>query len=74
MEKPITEEPTGHFAEAQLDLLRRARHAPDSIALDFMLVNESYLLADYRQAGLWLRDRGTSVLSGVAWFASDWRR
>lgn len=50
----------------QLDLLRRARHAPDSIALDFMVMNESYLLADYRQAALWLRDRGTSVLSGVA--------
>jgi hypothetical protein len=47
-------------------LLRRARLARDAAALDFIAVNETHALAPYRQAALWLRGRGISVLSGVA--------
>lgn len=47
------------------DLSRRARQAESDRELGFVLVNESLALAPYRQAALWLVDRGTWCLSGV---------
>lgn len=50
---------------AYLDLSRRARHAADVAELGFIAVNDTHLLAPYRQAALWFEDTGVSVLSGV---------
>jgi len=49
-----------------LNLARRARHARDASELAFMLVNESFVLAPYRQAALWMNDSGICALSGVS--------
>jgi hypothetical protein len=49
-----------------LELGRRARHAASADELSFLLVNESFCLGSYRQAALWLRDRGVRALSGVS--------
>lgn len=48
-----------------LDLARRARHAASSRELQFLAVNETHVLAPYRQAALWLREGGVACLSGV---------
>lgn len=50
---------------AYLDLSRRARHAADTAELGFIAVNDTHLLAPYRQGALWFDDAGVSVLSGV---------
>jgi len=49
-----------------LGLARRARHARDASELAFMLVNESFVLASYRQAALWINHEGVRALSGVS--------
>jgi multidrug resistance efflux pump len=48
-----------------LTLLRRARETSDIAALDFIVTNDSHLLAPYRQAVLWRASRGVVMLSGV---------
>jgi hypothetical protein len=48
-----------------LDLDRRARRAADHIDLQFLAVNDTRALAEYRQAALWFRDGGVKALSGV---------
>lgn len=58
-------------AEAQplatlVHLQRRARLAADELELNFILVNESYQLAPYRQSAAWMRRGGVVALSGVA--------
>lgn len=51
---------------ASLHMLgRRAREAATPAELDFILVNESYQLAPYRQAALWW-DGGLTALSGLS--------
>jgi multidrug efflux pump subunit AcrA (membrane-fusion protein) len=48
-----------------LRLGRRARHAASAVELGFIAVNETYALAPYRQAALWVPERGVTSLSGV---------
>lgn len=48
-----------------LELIRRARDAEDIAALRFIAVNDSHLLAPYRQAALWFAGEGVQALSGV---------
>lgn len=48
-----------------LDLARRARRAASESELQFLAVNETHVLAPYRQAALWLRESGVVCLSGV---------
>ncbi|MEG0557263.1 MAG: HlyD family efflux transporter periplasmic adaptor subunit [Comamonas sp.] len=48
-----------------LELGHRARAARSSAELGFMLVNDSRLLAPYRQACLWLSHSGVTAVSGV---------
>jgi hypothetical protein len=49
-----------------LQLARHARHASESSELRFVLVNQSFQLAQYRQAALWTRNGGIEALSGVS--------
>lgn len=51
--------------DALLHLARRARHAESSAELGFILVNETFAIAPFRQAALWLDDSGVIALSGV---------
>lgn len=46
-------------------LIRRARRAATPAELGFILVNETRLLAPYRQSVLWLKESGLHALSGV---------
>jgi hypothetical protein len=55
----------GAALDALLALARRARRAADSAELGFLAVNESRMLASYRQAALWFADEGVVSLSGV---------
>ena len=48
-----------------LHLARRARYAASASELRFIAVNETHVLAPYRQAALWLTDGGVKALSGV---------
>ncbi|WP_192804867.1 efflux RND transporter periplasmic adaptor subunit [Noviherbaspirillum aerium] len=48
-----------------IDMAHRARHAQDSVELEFMAVNGTHALAPYRQAALWFAGRGVAALSGV---------
>jgi len=48
-----------------IDMAHRARHAHNSVELEFMAVNGTHALAPYRQAALWFADRGICALSGV---------
>ncbi|MGE5469958.1 MAG: efflux RND transporter periplasmic adaptor subunit [Bacteroidota bacterium] len=50
---------------AFLDLSRRSRRAADTAELGFVGVNDTHLLAPYRQAALWFREGGIVSLSGV---------
>lgn len=52
-------------AAVLVNLARAARHAKDCVELEFMAVNASHALVPYRQAALWLEDRGVCALSGV---------
>ena len=46
-----------------LDLSQRARLASSARELGFLLVNDSFELAPYRQAALWLPNEGLYTLS-----------
>jgi len=48
-----------------IELSHRARAASSEEELAFLLVNDTRQLVVYRQAALWLQDRGTVALSGV---------
>ncbi|HEY1609120.1 MAG TPA: HlyD family efflux transporter periplasmic adaptor subunit [Paraburkholderia sp.] len=48
-----------------LGLMKRAREAGTRAELGFMLVNDTRLLGEYRQAVLWREDGGLTALSGV---------
>ena len=62
-----TVETSGQGGLATLHLLGcRARGAASPAELGFILANESFQLAPYRQAALWLRDRGVTTLSGIS--------
>jgi multidrug resistance efflux pump len=63
---PDTKAVTADTLVTLLNLARRARHAREASELAFMLVNESHVLAPYRQAALWLHDEGVRALSGVS--------
>ena len=47
------------------ELARKARQAESNRELGFLLVNETLVLAPYRQAALWLAEEGVWSLSGV---------
>jgi len=48
-----------------LHLVRRVRHARSPAELGYIAVNETHALSGYRQASLWLADRGVTALSGM---------
>lgn len=50
---------------AFIELSRRARRAVDVVELGFIGVNDTHLLAPYRQAALWFEEEGIASLSGV---------
>jgi hypothetical protein len=50
---------------ALLGLMKRAREAGGIAELGFMLVNDTRLLAQYRQAAFWRAGEGLTALSGV---------
>lgn len=50
---------------ALMDMARMARHAKDSVELEFMAVNTTHALVPYRQAALWFGERQVCALSGV---------
>ena len=54
-----------HPLELLLELVRRARAAESAVALRFIAVNDSHVLAPYQQAALWLRHDGVVALSGL---------
>ena len=49
-----------------LDLARRARHAESAAALQFILTNETYALANYLLAAFWVADEGVLSQSNVS--------
>ena len=49
-----------------LDLAKRARHVERVVELEFMLVNETYALATYDSATLWILNRGIVAQSGAS--------
>ncbi len=57
--------PEVHALATLVHLGRRARQAQDKAELCFIAVNETHMLAPYRQAALWLVDQGVVALSGV---------
>lgn len=57
--------PGKHPVFALLELARRARHAESLAELQFIAVNDTHVLASYRQGALWLAGRGIRALSGV---------
>jgi hypothetical protein len=63
-QQPVHNDPNDPI-KALLQLARRARHAESSAELGFILVNETYTLAPFRQAALWFADAGVVALSGV---------
>ncbi len=48
-----------------IELVRRSRGAQEVEALQFIAVNDTHVLAPYRQAALWLQGDGIRALSGV---------
>lgn len=48
-----------------LNLGRRARQAEDRAELAFVMANETFALAPYRQAALWIDGKGVAAVSGV---------
>lgn len=65
MNAPVAYVDATDAAGIQLELIRRARSSTDIAALRFIAVNDTYLLAPYRQAGLWFEKGGVAALSGV---------
>ena len=49
-----------------LELGRRARHADNGLALQFILVNQTHELIPYLLGALWIEDEGIVMQSGVA--------
>jgi len=49
-----------------LELGRRARHAENGLALQFILVNQTHELIPYLLGALWIEDEGIVMQSGVA--------
>lgn len=64
-EQPTSAAPQRHPLLVLLELGRRARAAHSAEELGFLAVNDSHALGAYRQAALWLADRGVETLSGV---------
>ncbi|WP_050467673.1 efflux RND transporter periplasmic adaptor subunit [Herbaspirillum chlorophenolicum] len=64
-QQPTAAAPVRHPLLVLLDLGRRARAARSVEELSFLMVNDSHALGAYRQAALWLADRGVDTLSGV---------
>lgn len=56
---------TPHPLEILVELVRRARGAENLVALRFIAVNDSHLLAPFQQAALWLDGHGIEALSGL---------
>lgn len=56
---------TGETLGTLTDLSHRTRKAGDLAELRFMAVNDSHVLAPYRQGALWSADSGIEALSGV---------
>lgn len=48
-----------------LELSRRARHAANGLALQFILVNQTHELTPYLLGALWIEDEGIVMQSGV---------
>jgi len=48
-----------------LELGRRARHAANGLALQFILVNQTHELTPYLLGALWIEDEGVVMQSGV---------
>jgi hypothetical protein len=48
-----------------ISITHAARHAKDTVELEFMAVNGSHAVAPYRQAVLWFEPRKVCALSGV---------
>lgn len=57
--------PNAHPLEILVELVRRARTAENLVALRFIVVNDSHLLAPFQQSALWLEERGIEALSGL---------
>lgn len=55
-----------HPAAKLLNFARRTRHVEDADALQFMLVNETFGLANYRVSALWVAGSGILAQSGVS--------
>jgi multidrug resistance efflux pump len=53
-------------ANTLVSLARRARYAEDQATLRFVLTNETYSLAKYQVALLWIEDEGVVSQSGVS--------
>lgn len=49
-----------------INLARRARAAEDALALQFIVANETFSLAAYVTACLWVRGEGIACISGVS--------
>lgn len=54
------------FADITLELIARARTAESVDQADFIAVNDTHLLAPYRQSALWSGRAGITALSGLA--------
>lgn len=54
-----------HPLEILVELVRRARTAENLVALRFIAVNDSHLLAPFQQSALWSHERGIEALSGL---------
>lgn len=54
-----------HPLEYLLELVRRARAAESAVALRFIAVNDTHLLAPFQQSALWIEGEGVVTLSGL---------
>lgn len=63
---PASAPPAPSPAVQLLGLARRARRAEDEATLRFILVNETYTLATYQVALLWVEGEGVVAQSGVS--------
>lgn len=54
-----------HPLEILLELVRRARAAESAVALRFVAVNDTHVLAPFQQSALWIEGQGIAALSGL---------
>ncbi len=54
-----------HPLEILLELVRRARAAESAVALRFVAVNDTHILAPFQQSALWIEGQGIAALSGL---------